>query len=44
MKLCKKMNKYVLSHITLYLEDDDQKALNFNNETISFTSQLIKMK
>ena len=43
VKLFKKVNKSVLSHITFYLEDDDHKAVDFNNETISFTCQLIKI-
>ena len=43
IKLFKKVNKSVLSHITFYFEDDDQKAVDFNNETISFTCQLIKI-
>ena len=43
VKLFKKINKSVLSHITFYFEDDDHKAVDFNNETISFTSQLIKI-
>ena len=43
IKLFKKMNKSVLSHITFYLEDDDDKQVGFNNETISFTCQLIKI-
>ena len=43
VKLFKKVNKSVLSHITFYLEDDDHKSVDFNNETISFTSQLIKI-
>ena len=38
------MNKPVLSHITFYIEDDDHKAVDFNNETISFTCQLIKIQ
>ena len=42
-KVFKKINKAVLSHITFYLEDDDHKAVDFNNETISFTCQLIKI-
>ena len=37
------INKSVLSHITFYLEDDDHKPVEFNNETISFTCQLIKI-
>ena len=43
VKLFKKINKSVLSHITLYFEDDDYKPVDFNNETISFTCQLIKI-
>ena len=43
VKLFKKINKSVLSHITFYFEDDDQKAVDFNGETISFTCQLIKI-
>ena len=34
----KKNNKSVLFHIAFYLEDDDYKPVNFNNETIYFTS------
>ena len=43
IKLFKKVNKSVLSHITFYFEDDDHKAVDFKNETISFTCQLIKI-
>ena len=43
VKLFKKVNKSVLSHITFYFEDDDHKPVDFNNETISFTCQLIKI-
>ena len=43
VKLFKKVNKPVLSHITFYFEDDDHKLVDFNNETISFTCQLIKI-
>ena len=43
IKLFKKINKSVLSHITFYFEDDDYKPVVFNNETISFTCQLIKI-
>ena len=43
IKLFKKVNKSVLSHITFYFEDDDHKAVDFNNETISFSCQLIKI-
>ena len=42
IKLFKKIHKSVLSHITFYLEDDDQKSVDFNRETISFTRQIIK--
>ena len=43
IKLLKKINKSVLSHITFYFEDDDHKPVDFNNETISFTCQLIEI-
>ena len=43
VKLFKKVNKSVLSHITFYFEDDDYKPVNFHEETISFTCQLIKI-
>ena len=43
VKLFTKINKSVLSHITFYFEDDDYKPVDFNNETISFTCQLIKI-
>ena len=43
IKLFKKVNKSVLSHIKFYFEDDDHKAVDFNGETISFTCQLIKI-
>ena len=43
VKLFKKINKSVLSHITFYFEDDDQKPVDFHKETISFTCQLIKI-
>ena len=43
VKLFKKINKSVLSHITFYFEDNDHKPADFNNETISFTCQLIKI-
>ena len=42
VKLFKKINKFVLSHITFYFEDDDHKPVDFNGEIISFTCQLIK--
>ena len=43
VKLFKKINKSVLSHITFYFEDDDHKAVDFNGETVSFTCQLVKI-
>ena len=43
IKLFKKVNKSVLSHITIYFEDDDHKPVDFNGETISFTCQFIKI-
>ena len=43
VKLFKKVNKSVLSHITFYFEDDDYKSVDFHGETISFTCQLIKI-
>ena len=43
VKLFKKINKSILSHITFYLEDDDYNAVDFNGGTISFTCQLIKI-
>ena len=43
VKLFKKINKSILSHITFYSEDDDHKPVDFNNDTVSFTCQLIKI-
>ena len=43
VKLFKKINKSILSHITIYFEDDDYKPVDFNGETISFICQLIKI-
>ena len=43
VKLFKKINKSVLSHITFYFEDDDYKPVDFHGETISFTCQLIEI-
>ena len=43
VKLFKKVNKSVLSHITFYFEDDDYKPVDFHGEAISFTCQLIKI-
>ena len=43
VKLFKKINKSVLSHISFYLEDDAHKPIDFNIEIVSFTCQLIKI-
>ena len=43
IKLFKKINKSVLSHIRFFLEDDDHKPVDFNGQTISFTCQLIEI-
>ena len=43
IKLFRKVNISVLSHVTIYLEDDDHKPVDFSNETVSFTFQLIKI-
>ena len=43
IKLFKKINKSILSHITFSFEDEDYKAVDFHNETISFTCQLINI-
>ena len=43
VKLFKKINKSVLSHITFYFEDDDYKPVDFHAEMITFTCQLIKI-
>ena len=39
----KKINKSVLNTITFYLEDNDHKEVNFNQETLTFTLQIIKI-
>ena len=43
VKLFKKINKSILFHITFYFEDDDYKSVDFNNEIVLFTCQLIKV-
>ena len=43
LNFLKNVNKSVLSHITFYFEDEDYKPVDFHNETISFTCQLIKI-
>ena len=39
----KKINKSVLNTITFYLEDDKNKEVDFNGETLTFTLQMIKI-
>ena len=39
----KNINKSVLNTITFYLEDDSNKEVNFNQETLTFTLQMIKI-
>ena len=39
----KKINKSVLNTITFYLEDNNNKEVNFNGETLTFTLQKIKI-
>ena len=39
----KKINKSVLNTITFYLEDDNNKVVDFNGETLTFTLQMIKI-
>ena len=39
----KKMNKSVLNTITFYLEDDNNKEVNFNSETLTFTLQMVEI-
>ena len=38
-----KINKYVLSYNTFYLEHDVQDPVDFNRETIGFICQIIKI-
>ena len=38
VKLFKKINKSVLSHITFCIENDDHKSVDFNNETMFYLS------
>ena len=39
----KKINKSVLNTLTFYLEDDKNKVVDFNGETMTFTLQMIKI-
>ena len=38
----KKINKSNLSTITFYLEDDNNEEVDFNQETLTFTLQMVK--
>ena len=39
----KKINKSVLNTITFYLEDENNEVVDFNDETLTFTLQMIKI-
>ena len=39
----KKINKSVLNTVTVYLEDDNNKEVDFNGETLTFTLQMIRI-
>ena len=39
----KKINKSVLNSITFYLEDNNNKEVYFNQETLTFTLQMVKI-
>ena len=39
----KKINKAVLNTITIYLEEDSNREVDFNQETLTFTLQMIKI-
>ena len=39
----KKINKIILKTITFYLQDDNNKEINFDGETLTFTLQMIKI-
>ena len=39
----KKKNKSILNTITFYLEDGNNEEVNFNQETLTFTLQMIKI-
>ena len=39
----KKTNKSVLNTLTFYLEDDNNEEVDFNQETLTFTLQMIKI-
>ena len=44
IKLFEKINKSVLSHITLCSEDDDHKPVNLTVEMILFSCQAVKIQ
>ena len=39
----KKINKSILKTVTFYLEDDNNEEVDFNQETLTFTLQMIKI-
>ena len=39
----KKINRSVLNTITFYLENDNNEVVDFNQETLTFTLQMIKI-
>ena len=39
----KKINKSILNTVTFYLEDDNNREVNFNQETLTFSLQMIKI-
>ena len=39
----KKINKSVLNTIKFYLEDDNNEEVDFNQKTLTFTLQMIKI-
>ena len=40
----KKINKSVLNTITFYLEDNNNEEVDFNQEALTFTLQMIKIQ
>ena len=42
-KQCKKIFKSVLNTITIYLENNNNEEIDFNQETLTFTLQMIKI-
>ena len=39
----KKTNKFVFNNMTFYLKDDNNEEVNFKQETLTFTLQMIKI-